>query len=583
MALPQRDNVIDGIGRRLAWALAATVVVTMAAFAPSTRYAFVNYDDPETILENRHISTGLTAETVRWAFTDAGYASNYHPLTWCSLSLDVSIGRALGLPDVRSPKTDGAKWIGEDSPLARVVHVHNLVLHGLNAALLFLLMLALARRFVACETADSPSVLGAALVFTLLWSVHPLRAEVVCWCTERRELLCVAFLLLSFHAFLRPTRGGYWTAFGLYVLAALTKPLAVSFPVLLMAVDYGFCGCGLWKTIRRGLPFLAVACAIAVLTMMSQTVALESGRLVPLDRQVLCVLVAPSHYLGQTLWPAVFSIDYPFPDWTLGEVPAIVAGVLVLVAVVAGGVWGLVRRAFWPALGLFAVAWVYIGLVPMIGIVKVSVAPRCDHYVYWVGAGLAAAAFLAAAKLAPRWRRAAPILALIAAVTIAALTVRTLFAERIWRDSVALMAQAVESGKRGHYAVILARLYMNARTTEANRRAEAMLRDARKHYPDANTDAALAYVLALGEPRNPRLTEMEIEHLANGAIGVGVRTDLAWGAKAVLYHRTNRPRKAYAALEKALAAGYEPFEIKIDREAWRRAAEGRRVASPPLF
>lgn len=559
--------------RQLAFALTAAIVLTMAAFVPSTRYAFVNYDDPETILENRHIATGLTAETVRWAFTDVGYASNYHPLTWCSLALDVSIGRALGLSDVRAPKADGAKWIGEDSPLATVVHVHNLLLHGLNAALLFLLMVALARRFVSPEDADSVSVLGAALVFTLLWSVHPLRAEVVCWCTERRELLCVAFLLLSFHAFLRPSRGGYLAAFVLYVLAALTKPLAVSFPVLLMAVDYGFGGCSLGKTVRRGLPFLAVAVALAVLTMMSQTVALESGRLVPLGRQILAVIVAPSHYLGQTLWPAVFSIDYPFPDWTLGEVPAIIVGVLVLIAVAAGGIWGLLRRSFWPSLALFAVAWVYIGLVPMIGIVKVSTAPRCDHYVYWVGAGLAAAVFLAVAKVAPKWKRAARPLGIVASVLIVALTVRTLFAAQIWRDSESLMAQAVKTGGHGHYAVILARMYMNARTPEAIHRAEAMLREAQERYPDASTDAALAYVLALGEHRNPRLAEIEIEYLANGAIGAGVRTDLAWAAKAVLSHRTNRPREAYAALEKALAAGYEPFEITIDREAWRLAAE----------
>ncbi len=53
-------------------------------------HEFINYDDPEYIVENPQVRTGLTPESVRWAFT-ADHAGNWHPLTWLSHMLDVDL------------------------------------------------------------------------------------------------------------------------------------------------------------------------------------------------------------------------------------------------------------------------------------------------------------------------------------------------------------------------------------------------------------------------------------------------------------------------------------------------------------
>ena len=88
---------------------------TLVAFAPALACKFVNFDDPNYVLQNEHVLDGITPDGARWALTTFAQA-NWHPLTWLSLQLDASIwGR---------------------NPLG--FHLTNVVLHAVNAALLFL-------------------------------------------------------------------------------------------------------------------------------------------------------------------------------------------------------------------------------------------------------------------------------------------------------------------------------------------------------------------------------------------------------------------------------------------------------------
>ena len=66
------------------------VAVTLAVYWPVMRCDFVNYDDPDYFTSNTHVLAGLTPGNVAWAFT-TGHTSNWHPLTWLSLMLDVEL------------------------------------------------------------------------------------------------------------------------------------------------------------------------------------------------------------------------------------------------------------------------------------------------------------------------------------------------------------------------------------------------------------------------------------------------------------------------------------------------------------
>src|SRR5215469_2060329 len=64
--------------------------ITLALYSPVTRFEFNNYDDAQYITKNPVVQSGITTETVTWAFR-SGYAGNWHPLTWLSHMVDCEI------------------------------------------------------------------------------------------------------------------------------------------------------------------------------------------------------------------------------------------------------------------------------------------------------------------------------------------------------------------------------------------------------------------------------------------------------------------------------------------------------------
>src|SRR5215217_5844695 len=127
---------------------------TCLIFSRVLQNDFVNYDDPDYITANQHVLAGLTGAGIKWAFT-SGEASNWHPLTWISHLIDVSVF--------------GVQPRGH--------HAMNVLLHALNAVLAFLVM----RRLT--------SEVWISAVFAALFAWHPLRVESVAWAAERKDVL----------------------------------------------------------------------------------------------------------------------------------------------------------------------------------------------------------------------------------------------------------------------------------------------------------------------------------------------------------------------------------------------------------
>ncbi|MAB88789.1 MAG: hypothetical protein CMJ90_04935 [Planctomycetes bacterium] len=101
-----------------------------------------------------------------WPYEDVGL---YRPLTTASLRLDFLLSQTLGTPIT-----------GER---ALVPHVHNLLLNGIGAALLFLTLLRL----------GVPA--AGAFVAAAVFAVHPARSEAFLWISGRAECLMTAFAL----------------------------------------------------------------------------------------------------------------------------------------------------------------------------------------------------------------------------------------------------------------------------------------------------------------------------------------------------------------------------------------------------
>ncbi len=65
-------------------------LLTAAFYWPVTGYEFIAFDDGIYVTANEQVQEGLTLEGARWALTTLR-GSNWHPLTWFSHMVDVSL------------------------------------------------------------------------------------------------------------------------------------------------------------------------------------------------------------------------------------------------------------------------------------------------------------------------------------------------------------------------------------------------------------------------------------------------------------------------------------------------------------
>jgi len=401
------------VTKRLAAALilALTVVLT---FLPVLDNGFV-FDDHLYLLDNDHVRSGLTAGGVHWSLTSLD-AANWHPLSWMSHMLDVSL---FGLAP-------------------RGHHAMNLLLHAANAVVL---MLVLARL----------TGWGAgALVVGLLFGLHPLHVESVAWIAERKDLLSTLFVLLALAAYrrhlARPSAGRFLAVLLLYCAALSAKSMVVTFPLLLLLVDWWPLG-RLRRTMEpetRGrcllekVVLLVPALATGIITLIAQRGlgAIFTLGEIPLATRLATALSATAEYLVAVVWPSGLAVFYPLP----GRISPLT---LVWSALLLGGASLMVIRARQrrPYL-LTGWAWFLIGLAPVSGLAQTGSQFRADRYTYLplVGIFVALVWWLADRRTPRLIRRGAILLCL---PVLAAMAVFSHRQAAVWRDDVSLFGNAV--------------------------------------------------------------------------------------------------------------------------------------------
>ncbi|MDZ7684183.1 MAG: hypothetical protein U5O39_03580 [Gammaproteobacteria bacterium] len=337
------------------------VVLTGLVFHPILFHDFINFDTPSYIHENPNVRTGLTLDrNIVWALT-AFHISNWHPLTWISHMIDVTI---FGL--------NPAGHLGV-----------NLLLHVLNTCLLY--------TFFTLTTRDH----WAAAFIAVLFAIHPMHVESVAWVAERKDVLSTAFFLttiLLWRAWtLRPQWHRYLLVCTAFVLGVLSKPMVVTLPFVLLLLDYWPLGrfdghdrlpqwiMRLLVLTREKIPLLAITAGSVAITFIAQRSggAMEAGTVTELHGQRFSnALTAYIIYLGKALVPSELALFYPHPASRPLLAVAAAFGVLLAISLLA---IVYVRRVPW-----FFVGWsIFLGtLVPVIGIVQVGGQAYADRYTY---------------------------------------------------------------------------------------------------------------------------------------------------------------------------------------------------------
>jgi Flp pilus assembly protein TadD len=418
----------------LTWAaLAICALVVWAVFGGARHFHFVLWDDDYNIQQNPHLG-GLTWENLRWMFTDTAYARRYFPLTWLGWNIEYDL---FGLTP-------------------RSAHLGNVLFHLLNTILVFLVIKAALRIWLARETtADGWPATAAAVLGALFWALHPLRVEVVAWASGRIYAQAACFILLSLWCYLRSVesppgsacaRRFRWASAGALALSLLTYPLALSFVGVLLVLDWYLPGrlqpaAGiprtrqLWPMLVEMTPFLAVTAIIFGLTLWARTnvqavgwkppVTLEQFGVVPRILQACYVWI---YYLWKPLLPFHLSPYYTqlisfHPND--GEFVASLAAVGLITAVLF---W---RRQRWPGLWLLWLCHLVV-LFPVLGLTEHPHFTN-DRYSYVASVLWSVAIAVVIVRLWPRW-----VAIIVPCAIIAALAVLSLAQVAVWQNTETL-------------------------------------------------------------------------------------------------------------------------------------------------
>lgn len=412
--VPRSDE--PNFPRWIDWLIAGILMaVTTGAYSGAGGWGFVNLDDDAYVEFQPMVNQGLRPAAIVWAFT-ATHSNNWHPLTSLSHIVDCTFfGTAAGL-----------------------MHWENVGWHILNAFLLYLVLRETTRKVL-------PS---AAVAGFFAW--HPAHVESVAWISERKDLLSTCFWLLALLAYARyaraVSRGRYLLVAGCFVLALLSKPMAVTLPLSLLLLDFWplqrWPGRSWRQLVFEKIPLFAIAVAHSLITICVQVSsgAASYGLRLSFAARVGNAVISWVRYLGKLIYPQPLAPHYDHPGWwpwwTIFGATSTLFGVTLFV-------W--MKRATRPWLA-FGWAWFVLTSLPIIGLIQVGAQAMADRYTYvpYIGLFVALAwEFGELATVLPKLRKPVWIATACSLCILASITHRQ---AETWKDSITLYERSIAGG-----------------------------------------------------------------------------------------------------------------------------------------
>lgn len=345
-----------------------TLLITAIAFviyAKSFGNQFV-WDDKRMVVENSFIKSWnylpKLFTTELYHFVPTTQSNYYRPLQTLSYMFDYSLWQ-LNVPGY---------------------HLTNLIFHILNATFIFSLvnLISKDRRL--------------SLAVSLLFIVHPIHTESVSYISGRADLLVGFFLLLSFILFIKyshyppPKRSFCYVGSVIsFILALLSKEIAIVFPILLLVYDRCFpaqvASLRFAKRIKeRYLTFFIVDISYILLriTLLNFTGQLITPRATNLYLRLLTMCKSIVIYIGLLFMPLNLHIERKLsPAGSFFE-PQVLACVL-LVVIGVGVIWIYRSRKMVIYFGLL---WFIVTLFPQSSLIFPKT--MAEHFLYLPSVGI---------------------------------------------------------------------------------------------------------------------------------------------------------------------------------------------------
>ena len=350
--------------RKFRWWIPLCLGMLCAAAYQNTFHAPFIFDDLPNIVRNPAIH-GLWPLSRVFSTNPAGGLAA-RPL----VSLSLAVNYALGGDDV----------VG--------YHLFNLVVHFLDALLVFVVMLRLQPASLNSLETGQDRRMWVAFAVTMLWMLHPLVTESVTYVLQRAELLMAMFLLLTLYCFQRGVESPQKTVwFGLAIITCTlgmgTKEAMAVVPLLVLIYDHLFIARSLrtafrerWRVYIGLVASWIVLVALVLTSNLGTKTGLDLNFLAPWAyfKMQWTIIV---HYMRLAFWPRGLVLDYS--DWPI-ETPWIQAlpCVTLLLGFFALTVWALCRRRWWGFWG----AWFFLLLGPTSSILPLPTEPAAERRMY---------------------------------------------------------------------------------------------------------------------------------------------------------------------------------------------------------
>jgi len=546
---------------RFRWGLFFLIAAgVLSVFFPSVHFEFLVWDDYQNIVDNPNIRS-FSLQNLRWMFTTS-HLGPYQPLSWISLALDY-----------RFWKLDPFGY-----------HLMNIFWHSINGACFFILILMLLKTHRENFT-SLPVISGctswevfAAFTGALLFALHPLRVESVVWATERRDVLCGFFSLLSFITYMKAADRGqkpprsipYWYLLSLvfFLLSLLAKAMSVMLAPVLVILDYyplkrvsGGVLCYFRPASRRILlekvPFFFLSLVFGLMAVRGQV--LEATRLeaapLPVAERIGVVFYGILFYLRKTLFPDWFAPFYGIPYELRSSNPWVYLSPVAVILITAA----LVRlRRSYPALLAVWLSYVVM-LLPVSGLFQSGIQIAADRYSYLptlgffvlIGSGFGFLSRSAAGKTIAGNRAKAAVLLFVA--VLAATVYQTRNYMEHWRNSESFWSLEKE------YYPYEPRVYLNMgeyfQKTHRVDDAIRLYREAIRLHPDF----VLVYK-KLGYVYNNMGRYSDAVNAYSNAVRYDPEDEESFYNIGVIYFKLNK-------ISEAVSAGYKAVELKPENPA----------------
>jgi len=342
--------------------------IVVLAFGSSLSFQFLVRSDDQAYIYRNPFLQNLTFDNLRAIFSSIHFDS-YLPMTLTSYSLDYTF------------------W--KSNPFG--YHLTQILLHACNSFLVFIILMRVnAGRLLAFSTA-------------LIYAVHPVHVESVVWVAERKNLLSGFFIFLSLYFYIRFTdgeksgKGGLMVSWFLFVLALLSKSIAVMLPLVFVLYDLCIAKRGL--RLLEKIPFFlgSIVCAWGTLFTQGSAGAIQEYAGGSFFTAMLFSMRVYLDYFVSLVAPVNLSPYYFYARENLWDGLSILSYLLVP-AVIFYAVKNFRSRPYLA----FAVGWFVLWLLPVSNLVPLATI-RQDRYLYLPSLTVFLFGFLAIANT--RWFR----------------------------------------------------------------------------------------------------------------------------------------------------------------------------------